>query len=97
MALSRAMRAILNPPSRTTFARHEYVSFVRSSFSPRERQQYLKALQLTSISTLPAETKDKSLLEVAHFTQERARRDDAESDPESPHKSTENGNDFMAE
>lgn len=45
IALSRAIRAILKPPSLTTFARHPYDMFVLSSFSPRARQQYLKALR----------------------------------------------------
>ena len=45
MALSRATKAILNPPSRTTCARHAYEILVRSNFSPRARQQYLKALK----------------------------------------------------
>jgi hypothetical protein len=44
IALRRAMRAILKPPSRTTRASTPYVILDFSSFSPRERQHHLKAL-----------------------------------------------------
>jgi hypothetical protein len=50
IALRRAIRAILKPPSRTTLAKHAYEIFVFSSFSPLERQQNLKALEKRSVN-----------------------------------------------
>lgn len=94
MALRRAISAILNPPSRTTCARHAYESFVRSSFSPRTEQQYLNALR--GVRRAPMHESEHSL-EVAEFAEERARCDDPEAGPEAPHEAAQDGDDFVAE
>jgi hypothetical protein len=44
MTLNLVMRAILNPPSRTTLAKQAYEIVPLSIFSARARHQYLKAL-----------------------------------------------------
>jgi hypothetical protein len=61
MALKRAIKAILKPPSRTTRARQPYCMFVFSSFSPRARQQNLKALHVGTVSAYASQVADDAL------------------------------------
>ncbi len=75
------MIAIFNPPSRTIFARHPYVIFVRSHLSPRARQKYRNALCLKRKRDAKTGTVEINLLEISNFPEIRARRDDSEPYP----------------
>ena len=95
MALRRAMSAILNPPSRTTRARHAYDSFVRSSFSPRAEQQYLNALCEERQTRAHKWIQTEHALEIAELAEEGARGDDAEAGPQAPDEAAKDGNDLV--
>lgn len=77
IALKRAIKATVKPPSRTTLARQPYVMFDLSSFSPRERQQYLKALT-KQVNRWKSQRRQHKL-EVSNFSNERPCADDTET------------------
>lgn len=100
IALKRAMSAILNPPSRTTLARHAYDILVRSSLAPRARQQYLKALErdkqfILALLYMFVELSDS--LKVPDFAYECTCGDNTKPDPEAPDETTQDSDDFMTE
>lgn len=98
MALSLAMSAILKPPSLTTLAKHAYVICVLSIFSPRALQQYLKALRVQyEYEYVRCWNSGRHILKIAHFTEEGSSSDDSEANPESPDKTAEDGDNFVAE
>jgi len=92
MALKRAMRAILKPPSRTTRARQLYCIFVLSSFSPRARQQYLKALHIGThwifYDQLRISKDVDDALKIAQLSEKCASCNDCESYPKTPNDAT---------
>src|SRR6267154_3323219 len=100
MALKRAIKAILKPPSLTIRARQPYCRFVFSSFSPRARQQYLKALHMGTVgwimSAYTSQGTDHAL-KVAQFSKKCASGNNSKSNPKTPNNATKDGNNFVTE
>jgi hypothetical protein len=73
--------------------------FVFSSFSPRARQQYLKALHVGTdglVSAYASQVMDHAL-KVAQFSKKCAGCYNRKSNPKTPNDATKNGDDFVTE